>query len=502
MKAPLLLLIFLLINSPTWSKEGEWSLNIDKQHTETIQTILDSPSKKFRTGNLFNFGFTQDVIWLSRSLSMPNGGTIIVDNPLIKKVSFFLVVNNIVTKEASFIYLRNLETNTVDYSVLLFKIPIEFEGKLIIRFESTEALVIPIEIIESSDLYRVIADNLVIGYLITGAIFSLVFLYLVFFISLRDRAYFYYLLYAITVIITILRINGLLYYWFPYANLFDNYSSIFETMPTITAGIFTLYFLQVKQHYPIIHKVVLTMVVAQITTLFVSLAGYNTAAFILTDLIAFAFIPIAIGLGYNMWRVKNYTPAKYYLISWIFLFIGALLYLTRNYGLWESDNTLVNHSIDLGITIEMMLLAVGLSKRVEQLRRDKEKLQGENLRILSNKKRELEILVADRTKDLEAQNEEIIQQQQQIEQINKSLEKTVKERTVQLEDQNKKLLEYAYFNAHKVRGPLARILGLTYLVQNSPKDNQIEMIERIEVSARELDNVIREVNHSLTNNQS
>jgi two-component system NtrC family sensor kinase len=500
MKALLIILALFLFNSPSWSKEGEWGLHVDRKHTETIQSILQSTPNDFRTGNLFNFGFTQDVIWISRSLSMPNGGTIAINNPQIKKVDFFLAANSIVAKEAHFIYLRNLDTNIVDNSILLFEIPSGFEGKLVIRFESTEALVIPLEIIDSSDLYRVMADKLTLGYLIAGAIATLVFLYLVFFISLRDRAYFYYLLYAITVIVTVLRVNGLLYYWFPFSKVFDNYSSLFETMPTITAGIFTLHFLQVKQNYPLMYKVILAMVIAQVANLFISLVGYNTLAFILTDLIAFAFIPIAIGLGYKMWRVKKYSPAKYYLFSWIFLFVGANLYLTRNYGLWQSDLALANHSIDLGIAIEMLFLAVGLSKRVEQLRRDKENLQADNIRILNNKKRELELLVAERTKDLEAQNEEIMQQQHQIEQINSSLEQTVKERTDQLEDQNKKLLEYAYFNAHKVRGPLARILGLTYLVQKSPNDNPIEMIKRIEVSARELDKVITDVNQSLTNN--
>jgi signal transduction histidine kinase len=498
MKALLIILALLLLNPPSWSKEGEWGLHLDPKHTETIQTILQSTTTDFRTGNLFNFGFTQDVIWISRSLSMPNGGTIAVNNPLIKRVDFFLAVNNSVTKEAHFIYIRNLETNKVDNSILLFEIPRGFEGKLVIRFESTEALVIPLEIIESSDMYRVMADKLTLGNLIAGAISSLVFLYLVFFISLKDRAYFYYLLYALTVIFTVLRVNGLLYYWFPFSKIFDNYSSIFETLPTITAGIFTLHFLQLKHYYPIMYKVILAMVVAQITNLFISLVGYNTLAFILTDLIAFAFIPIAIVLGYKMWRAKKYAPAKYYLFSWIFLFVGALLYLTRNYGLWQSDLALANHSIDLGIAIEMMLLAVGLSKRVEQLRIDKEMLQADNIQILNNKKRELEILVAERTKELEAQNEEIMQQQYQIEHINTSLEQTVKERTTQLEDQNKKLLEYAYFNAHKVRGPLSRILGLTYLIQENPNDNPIEIIELIEVSALELDNVIKDINHTLT----
>lgn len=248
------------------------------------------------------------------------------------------------------------------------------------------------------------------------------------------------------------------------------------------------------------YRVVWAMVGLQISSLFISLAGFNQFAFLFTDLVAFAFIPIAVTLGHRMWIDQNYSPAKYYLISWIFLFAGAMLFLTRNYGIWQSSMLLANHTIDLGIAFEMILLAVGLSKRVEQLRKDKETLQQHNIDILSRQKSELERMVAERTYDLEAQNEEIIQQQQQIEAMNRSLESTVAERTAQLEIQNKTLLEYAYFNAHKVRGPLARILGLTYLMKRGDTDCGSEMIERIDVCAKELDSVIKEVNLSLTKN--
>jgi signal transduction histidine kinase len=70
-----------------------------------------------------------------------------------------------------------------------------------------------------------------------------------------------------------------------------------------------------------------------------------------------------------------------------------------------------------------------------------------------------------------------------------------------LEVRNKKLIEYAYFNAHEVRGPLARILGLAYLVKSRPEDNPLDMIEKIEFSANELDKVIRDINQSLSNEE-
>ena len=495
------LLALLLSNLICFSREGTWSVHLDAEHKESVQSILHAKAVDQRTDNLLNFGFTKQAIWISRSINMPIGGAIFVNNPLIKQSDFFLAVDGKVIKEAHFTFLRNLETDKVPNSILLFEVPAGFNGTLVMRFRSTEALVIPLELVEAADIYKGTTDKLVLGYLIAGAMFSLVFLYLVYFVALRDKVYLFYFIYAVTVIVTVLRLNGLLYYWFPASRVFDNYSSIFETLPTLTAGIFTLQFLQVRSFFPRMAKVIMAFVIGQAISLIITFAGYNTLAFIVTDIIAFSFIPLAMGLSYYTWRVKKYEPALYYIVSWVFVFTGAILYFTRNYGLWQSELPIANHTIDLGIAVEMLLLALGLAKRVEYLRREKETLQMENIKILNEKKQELELLVTERTKDLEAQNQEILKQQYLIESANSTLEKTVKERTEQLEVRNKKLIEYAYFNAHEVRGPLARILGLAYLVKSRPEDNPLDMIEKIEFSANELDKVIRDINQSLSNEE-
>lgn len=62
--------------------------------------------------------------------------------------------------------------------------------------------------------------------------------------------------------------------------------------------------------------------------------------------------------------------------------------------------------------------------------------------------------------EIQAQNEEIISQAEEIRVINENLEKLVQERTKELEKKNQVLEEYAFINAHKLRSPVASILGL------------------------------------------
>jgi light-regulated signal transduction histidine kinase (bacteriophytochrome) len=82
--------------------------------------------------------------------------------------------------------------------------------------------------------------------------------------------------------------------------------------------------------------------------------------------------------------------------------------------------------------------------------------------------------------------------------VNETLEAAVMKRTAELETQNKQLTEYAFINSHILRAPLARILGLCYLITTeatSIKDKQL--MEALKISSEELDLIIRKISDLL-----
>ena len=96
------------------------------------------------------------------------------------------------------------------------------------------------------------------------------------------------------------------------------------------------------------------------------------------------------------------------------------------------------------------------------------------------------------------QSEELAKANQEVRRINESLEQEVQHRSEKISQQNQMLIEYAYFNAHNVRGPLARILGLAGLMESeSSADLVKEYNVRMHQSALELDKVVREINNKL-----
>lgn len=64
-----------------------------------------------------------------------------------------------------------------------------------------------------------------------------------------------------------------------------------------------------------------------------------------------------------------------------------------------------------------------------------------------------------------------------------------------LRTQNEKLLEIAFLQSHQVRKPIANILGLIKLfnVDNMLDPRNLEVLSKLEIAAKELDNVIHQV---------
>ena len=88
---------------------------------------------------------------------------------------------------------------------------------------------------------------------------------------------------------------------------------------------------------------------------------------------------------------------------------------------------------------------------------------------------------------------------QQLIELNGSLETRVAERTKELEQKNQQLTNFAFINAHKLRAPVATLLGLIYLYKhNGLNENEREaFLNQVDQLTERLDGVIREMQRSL-----
>lgn len=109
-------------------------------------------------------------------------------------------------------------------------------------------------------------------------------------------------------------------------------------------------------------------------------------------------------------------------------------------------------------------------------------------------------LIAEQKEEMATINEELSETNQslhvlnqQMAGLNDALERKVQERTKTIEQRNEKLESYAFYNAHKLRGPYCRILGLISLRKIVEAEEKEEIDRLLDQCMFELEQIIQEI---------
>lgn len=180
--------------------------------------------------------------------------------------------------------------------------------------------------------------------------------------------------------------------------------------------------------------------------------------------------------------------------NWMHIFIYAgmatvLVYHLSNYSfyMYESSNQVITNFAAYFIVYLIITYSVGaLKNKYDTVTLE---LQQKNLKLL-----EQTVLMAHQNNDLVASRNE-------LNQINQNLESIVEQRTNNAKQKNEYLVKYAYTNAHHVRGPLARILGLLQLAKLEGNINYPFLFDKIEEQSKEIDVVLKTINKELEEGQ-
>ena len=155
----------------------------------------------------------------------------------------------------------------------------------------------------------------------------------------------------------------------------------------------------------------------------------------------------------------------------------------KNVRLKEQTTTIL-----LGIisTLFLFVVVFVLYQQRNSKTKDNQLLQAQNEEI--NKHKE----------EIAQQSENLAKLNQKLTDLNSTLEKKVEKRTLQLKKHNEALSEYAFLNAHKLRSPLANILGLVELFDKVNNENdRSEIIDRLKNAANELNIVVTDIRKTL-----
>jgi len=99
------------------------------------------------------------------------------------------------------------------------------------------------------------------------------------------------------------------------------------------------------------------------------------------------------------------------------------------------------------------------------------------------------------TETLAAQTQRLHEHQVELNAIRDNLEAIASVKINEVKTKEKILGEYAFVNAHHVRAPLARVLGLINLIElEEPGHPKSEAFQKIKNQAQEMDTIVRKIN--------
>ena len=368
----------LLLERPEAYTLGRYvELLEDRTMTMSIRDAVDSV-ERFRPSDSQepNLGFTRSAYWARFSIANKTDttGWIIenayapIDRIELYEVSGEAVVESMVSGDQVAQEDRSIRGATALFPVT---IPTGETRTYYLRFETEGTMAMPLRIwTKDGFVERHATQQMIIG-IYFGLMFIMAVYNLVIFFSVRELSYLYYVLFVVTHGIFQACLLGVasVYLW-PQGGAWTNYSLVFfASLGLAFSALFTREFLHTKRMVPKLSIVIdLCLLLSLVNAIASPFIPYSVGIRVTNaSLVAFSLIYIAVAL---VIYARGYKPARYYLIAWAALFVAAVTLALKNYGVLPS-NIVTNSILQIGSIIEIVLLSLALTDRINILRQEK-----------------------------------------------------------------------------------------------------------------------------------
>lgn len=237
-----------------------------------------------------------------------------------------------------------------------------------------------------------------------GILLIMLIYYLLIYIPLRESLYLYFSLFILTVTLYSFSHDGVAFQFFwPESPLINTYSYYLSPLGFLIA--YTLYthkFIELRKHHKKAWKINLVAVGSYCIIYLIDLL-FNSS----NGPIYFLPVPIAF-VYYSCLRSTRQKTimTKYFLIGSTFIMVGTTLFMFNSLNLLP-NNIITVYGINLGVVLDVLIMAIALSDRLSIIRKSKEKADlqlieqlKENALVKDMVNRELEEKVSKRTSEL------------------------------------------------------------------------------------------------------
>ncbi len=285
---------------------------------------------------------------------------------------------------------------------------------IFLRVVSHGSLSVPVVFWQHDALHHHDQNSYAVLCLYFGALIALGLYNLLLYISTREKMFLSYVAFIMAMLVSQASLCGIgnQFLW-PEWPAWGDVAFASSTAATGFFGaLFSRMFLTTKKNFPKIDGIFILMAaVFAFAAVSPMLISYRFAA-MLTGIAGFIFAAFATWVGFYCMR-HQHSGARLFLIAFLLLLAGVAMLALRNFGLVQT-NSITLHGMQIGSSLEMLLLSFALADRINVLRREKDRAQEDAMTVkqdmvdsLLRSEHILEEKVLKRTRSIEEANQKL-----------------------------------------------------------------------------------------------
>ena len=327
------------------------------------------------------FGFRTDAVWLRTEVPALTD-VLVIDNGWLDDIEVFFVAGDRVVARYHTGNRYPFAERSIHEAQFTFPVPGRDEAQRVyLRSIGHSAQYLPLSFVTSAEHQAQASSRALLQGCYYGIILAMILYYLVLYAGMRDTLYLYYLLYATALMFVMLSKDGLgsQYLW-PNSPLIQRIAlDQMATLAILFASLFAIAFLKLKRTLPRFYQVTrgfvaVTALNGVLGILFVQpVFAMNNALLVVVGTVLFVVAAVRRLL-------QGYKPALIYLVATASSLLGTTLFAAMLLG-WIGDNMATRSGVQLGSTIELMLLAFALSQRINDEHKKRVWMQHRSLEL-------------------------------------------------------------------------------------------------------------------------
>lgn len=380
---------------------------VDESTQLSLQDVLDTPSAWETSSNdTINLSFTRSALWAKLTLHNDSKITqdllLVIAQPLLLDINYYeQQADNTWQEKKTGINNAN-SGNSLRHRYPNFLLQLQpDETKTVIYRVTASNLVFPLSVWKK-DAFR---NNDHIDQYIKGFYYGMlavvgIYNFLMFFI-VREKSHLYYVFYLACFVSAMACIEGVIMEnhgaWITQHSLLLLYALNHGMLFFLC--FYAAVFLDIPKFYPRTFRWMKIAAFTALATIPIPLITGVHGFDIFHTVLASVICTLVLGVGTYL-LFKGNVLARYFMVSWVMLLVGALTYIFTILG-FLPHNFLTGNAIQIGSVFEAILQSLGLAAKIAQMKKESLAAQEHALELTRQSNIQLEDKVRERTHALE-----------------------------------------------------------------------------------------------------